>query len=128
MDLYQRMRLVASTEDRLYYWLQRSDSVSHNLRSAKYYHDIVQAHGRCFELALADGILPARAYFGLKAIRLEKRSVASASDRQVYESDRRYVAARLASLRLSQRAACVALHFLRWIEVAVYNRTVHRRS
>ena len=113
MDLYQRMRLVASCEDRLYYWLQRSDSVSHKLRSTRYYHDIVQAHGRCFDVAIADGILPARAYFGLKAIRLEARSVATAADRELYEADRRYVAARLSSLTPWQRVRCTALHWVR---------------
>ena len=128
MDLYQRMRLVASCEDRLYYWLQRPDSVSHNLRTTHYYHDIVQAHGRCFELALAAGILPARAYFGLKAIRLEKRSVVTASDREIYEADRRYVSARLSSLTVWQRIQCTVMHWLRFWEVQLYNRTVHRRS
>ena len=128
MDLYRRMRLVASCEDRLYYWLQRSDSVSHNLRSTKYYHDIVQAHGRCFELALADGILPARAYFGLKAIRFEKRSVLTPSDREMHEEDRRYVSARLSSLSAWQRTRCTVMHWLRFWEVQLYNRTVHRRT
>lgn len=128
MDLYGRMRLVASCEDRLYYWLQRSDSVSHNLRSTKYYHDIVRAHGRCFELALADGILPARAYFGLKAIRQEQRSVTTDADRLLYEEDRRYVAARLSSLTPWQRARCTVLHWLRFWEVQLYNRTIHRRT
>lgn len=128
MDLYQRMGLVASTEDRLYFWLQRPDSVSHNLRSTRYYHDIVHAHGRCFELAMADGILPARAYFGLKALRNEKRSVVTAEDQALYEQDRRYVAERIASLTMWQRLQCAALHWLRFLEVQVYNRTIHRRA
>jgi glycosyltransferase involved in cell wall biosynthesis len=128
MDLYQRMRLVASTEDRLYYWLQRADSVSHGLRTARYYHDIVRAHGRCFELALADGILPARAYFGLQAIRFEKRSVATIEERELYEQDRGYVSERIASLTVWQRAQCVMLHWLRFLEVQLYNRTIHRRT
>jgi len=127
MSLYQRMRVVASCEDRLYYWLQRSDSVSHNLRTTRYYHDIVRAHGACFDLALADDILPARAYFGLKAIGLERRSVTSTTDRELYESDRRFVAARLASLTPWQRIRCTVLHWIRFLEVKLYNRTVHRR-
>ena len=127
MDLYQRMRRVASCEDRLYFWLQRPDSVSHNLRSTRYYHDIVRAHGRCFELALAEGILPARAYFGLKAIRNEERSVVTAEDRKLYEQDRSYVAQRVSSLTVWQRLRCTALHWLRFLEVQLYNRTIHRR-
>ena len=128
MDLYQRMGLVASTEDRLYYWLQRADSVSHGLRTARYYHDIVRAHGRCFELALADGILPARAYFGLQAIRFEKRSIVTSADRELYEQDRRYVCARVASLTVWQRTQCALLRWLRFLEVQLYNRTIHRRT
>ncbi|MBD3942023.1 glycosyltransferase [Microbacterium sp. NEAU-LLC] len=128
MDLYGRMRAVASCDDRLYYWLQRADSVSHSLRSTKYYHDIVRAHGRCFDLALADGILPARAYFGLQAIRTEARSIGTRADQEMYEADRRYVADRIAALTTWQRVQCVALHWLRLLEVKVYNRTVHRRA
>jgi glycosyltransferase involved in cell wall biosynthesis len=127
MDLYRRMRLVASCEDRLYYWLQRPDSVSHNLRSTRYYHDIVRAHGRCFELALEDAILPARAYFGLKAIDKERRSAKTPEDRELFARDRRYVAERISSLTVGQRIQCAALHWLRFLEVQVYDRTVHRR-
>ena len=128
MDLYQRMNLVASCDDRLYYWLQRADSVSHKVRTAGYYHDIVRAHGRCFELSLADGILPARAYFGMRAIVRQKRSVASADDRALYEQDRRYVSSLLRSLTVRQRIQCAMLHGLRFLEVQLYNRTVHRRA
>ena len=128
MDLYGRMDLVASCDDRLYYWLQRSDSVSHNLRSTKYYHDIVRAHGRCFELALRDGILPARAYFGLKAITLEKRSIHSSDDQALYDEDLVYVKQQLSALTVWQRMKCAALHGLRFLEVQVYNRTIHRRT
>ncbi|SFI64315.1 MULTISPECIES: glycosyltransferase family 2 protein [Microbacterium] len=128
MDLYRRMDRVASCEDRLYYWLQRTDSVSHNLRSTRYYHDIVRAHGRCFELAREDGILPARAYFGLHAVRFEKRSVRSPEDREMYEEDRRYVSGLLSTLSPWQRLRCAALHGLRFLEVQVYNRTIHRRT
>lgn len=127
MDLYLRMRRVASCDDKLYYWVQRSDSVSHGLRTTAYYHDIVRAHGRSFDLALAAGILPARAYFGLKAIRHEARSVASAADRELYRQDRGYVAARLRALSPWQRIRCAALHGVRLLEVQVYNRTIHRR-
>lgn len=128
MDLYGRMSSVASCDDRLYFWLQRPDSVSHGLRSTRYYHDIVRAHGRCFDLALQQGILPARAYFGMGAIRLEKRSILDAEGRKLYEADRRFVAERRAALTPSQRIRCAVLHGLRFLEVRVYNRTVHRRS
>lgn len=127
MDLYKKMTVVASCDDKLYYWLQRADSVSHNLRSTKYYHDIVRAHGRCFDLAIADGILPARAYFGLRAISLEAQSVQGEADRQLFEEDRRYVAETLSSLTLWQRVRCSVLHGVRWVEVQIYNRTVHKR-
>jgi glycosyltransferase involved in cell wall biosynthesis len=127
MDLYGRMRRVASCEDRLYYWLQRSDSVSHALRSTAYYHDIVRAHGRSFDLALADGVLPARAYFGMTAIDRERRSAVTAEDRALLAEDERFVAERLAALTPMQRLHCAALRWLRLLEVQVYDRTVHRR-
>lgn len=128
MDLYRRMDLVASCDDRLYYWLQRPDSVSHRIRSTRYYHDIVRAHGRSFELARNEGILPARAYFGLHAVSRERRSIRSEDDRALYQDDRRYVAGLLATLSPWQRLGCAALHVLRFLEVKVYDRTVHRRA
>lgn len=128
MDLYQRMRVVASCDDALYYWLQRSDSVSHNLRTTRYYHDIVRAHGRAFESALGSGILPARAYFGLSALRFERRSATIAADRALYEKDRQYVASLKSRLTRRQRARCAVLRAVRLLEVQIYNLTVHRRS
>lgn len=128
MDLYLRMRRVAACSDRLYFWLQRGDSVSHSLRSARYYHDIVQAHARSFDAALAHGILPARAHYGLSALRFEKRAVRSDADAALYREDRALVRSLRSRLTLSQRARCMALKVIRQAEVLVYDRTVHRRS
>ncbi|WP_341957021.1 glycosyltransferase [Microbacterium sp. LWH13-1.2] len=127
MDLYVRMRRVASCGDRLYFWLQRGDSVSHSLRSAAYYHDIVRAHARSFDAALSRGILPARAYYGLTALRLERHSVRSPSDAELYKSDKALVRSLLSRLTVSQRARCAMLRLIRRAEVFVYDRTVHRR-
>lgn len=127
MDLYVRMHRVASCSDRLYFWLQRGDSVSHSLRSATYYHDIVRAHARSFDTALSRGILPARAYYGLTALSLERHSVRNPSDAELYRSDRELVRSLLSRLTLSQRAHCMMLRLIRRAEVFVYDRTVHRR-
>lgn len=127
MDLYLNMRRVSSCSDRLYYWVQRGDSVSHSLRSASYYHDIVRAHARSFEAALAHRILPARAYYGLTALRFEKRSVRSSADAALYRSDRALVRSLAARLGPMQRVRCIAACMIRQAEVVVYNRTVHRR-
>ena len=127
MDLYLGMRRVSSCSDRLYYWVQRGDSVSHSLRSASYYHDIVRAHARSFEAALVNGILPARAYYGMTALRFEKRSVRSSADAELYRSDRALVRTLVSRLSLMQRAGCIVRCAIRQAEVVVYNRTVHRR-
>lgn len=127
MPLYLRMRRVASCSDALYLWLQRGDSVSHALRATSYYADIVDAHSRAFEAAKAHGILPARAYFGLGAVRRERRSIASAADRAAYERDRRRVRGLKRSLGLADRLRCQTLALLRRAEVLVYDMTVHRR-
>lgn len=127
MDLYLRMRRVASCSDRLYFWLQRGDSVSHSLRSASYYHDIVRAHARSFEASLAHGILPARAYYGLTALRFERRSANTTSEAEVYRSDRKLVRSLRSRLSVLQRARCIALCLIRRAEVVVYDLTVHRR-
>lgn len=127
MPLYLRMRRVASCSDALYLWLQRGDSVSHSLRATSYYADIVDAHSRAFEAARANGILPARAYFGLGAVRRERRSIASGADRAAYERDRRRVRGLTRSLSLADRLRCFALSLLRRAEVVVYDMTVHRR-
>jgi glycosyltransferase involved in cell wall biosynthesis len=127
MDLYLRMRRVASCSDPLYYWLQRGDSVSHSLRSASYYHDIVQAHAHSFETALSHGILPARAYYGLTALRFERDSVRTEEDAMLYRADRVLVQSLRSRLTLLQRVRCQALRCIRQAEVFVYDRTVHRR-
>lgn len=127
MDLYSRMGSVASCDDHLYFWLQRADSVSHKIRSTSYYHDIVRAHGRCFDRAVERGVTPARAYFGMTAISYERRSIRSDADRELYEADRRFVAQRVESLSLRDRIYCVAMRQIRRLEVLLYNVSVHRR-
>ena len=127
MDLYLRTRRVASCSDRLYFWLQRSDSVSHSLRSPRYYHDIVSAHARSFQAALAHNVLPARAFYGLTALRLERRTVRTPDDAKAYRADRALVRSLRAHLRPNERIRCFALSLIRQAEVFVYDRTVHRR-
>lgn len=127
MDLYLRMRRVASCSDRLYFWLQRGDSVSHSLRSADYYHDIVSAHSRSFDAALSNDILPARAYYGLTALRFEGRRARTAGERATYRADRAAVRVRICRLTVWQRLHCLVLRTIRQTEVLIYNRTLHRR-
>lgn len=127
MLLYSRARKVVSCSDALYFWLQRGDSVSHALKSTAYYSDIVAAHLASFDVARSMGITPARAYGGLKTLRLEKRSRRTVSDDTVYQEDRRAVRRRLAQLSILEALKCRALYLLRRCEVVVYNITIHRR-
>ncbi|MDF2990982.1 MAG: putative glycosyltransferase [Microbacterium sp.] len=127
MDLYTRMRRVASCEDALYYWVQHPQSVSHQARQTAYFSDIVRAHGNSFDRAYDAGIVPARAYGGLQTIDLERASVRSAEDRETYLADRAYVRSRVSRLTRRQRVRCVVLHWIRRREVQVYRLTVHRR-
>lgn len=127
MDLYTRMRRVASCSDALYFWVQHPQSVSHREKRTRYFHDIVQAHGRSFSLAVEQGITPARAYGGLMTIDLERRSVRTREDASLYEADRAYVKSQISQLSFRQRMTCWLLHRLRRAEVLVYRLTVHRR-
>lgn len=127
MELYLRMSRVASCEDALYYWVQHRGSVSHASRNTTYFHDIVRAHGRSFDLALAAGIVPVRAYGGLRTIGLERRSVRSVGDAELYAQDRHFVERRVKKLSFAHYVLCVAVHAVRWSEVQVYRATVHRR-
>ncbi|WP_455133363.1 glycosyltransferase family 2 protein [Microbacterium aurum] len=128
MDLYLRMRTVASCSDVLYYWLQHPHSVSHDSRRTKYFHDIVQAHSHAFDLALRAGITPARAYGGMMTLDLERRSIRDQADRTLHLADRARVKAQVARLTAMQRWKCGLLHVIRRLEVRVYRLTVHRRS
>lgn len=127
MCVYLRTARVASCSDRLYYWLQRGDSVSHSSRSAKYYHDILRAHAQSFTLALDHGILPARAYYGLSALRRERRSADTDAHATMYREDRTLVRSLKNRLGARQRLICAVLRLIRMAEVVVYDRTVHRR-
>lgn len=127
MDLYMKMGRVASCEDRLYVWVQHPSSVSHRERGTSYFHDIVRAHGRCFDLAIASGVTPARAYGGMLTLDLERRSRRSDADDAMYRADVDFVRRRLHRLTKGQRLRCWLLHRLRRLEVLVYRATVHRR-
>lgn len=127
MDLYSRMQRVASCADALYFWVQHPKSVSHSEKQTRYFHDIVRAHGRSFDLAIERGITPARAYGGLKTLDLERRSVRTPDDAELYRSDVTYVRQQISRLNLRQRATCWVLHRVRRAEVLVYRMTVHRR-
>jgi len=127
MTLYARMSAVASCEDALYFWLQRGDSVSHRQRSAAYFSDIVRAHLRSFDNAREMGILPARAYAGIAAVKYERRNVATEADRRRHASDRAEVSRRLKDLGIWKRLLCRVIFLERMLEVKVYNVTVHRR-
>lgn len=127
LDLYLQMRRVASCADKLYIWIQRPQSVSHRTKRTSYFHDIVRAHGRAFELSLEAGIVPARAYAGVMTLRLERVAVMTGEERQLYEDDSRYVRSLIARLTWAQRARCWLLYVLRRAETAVYRVTVHRR-
>lgn len=127
MDLYLRMRTVASCSDVLYLWLQHPESVSHHLRRTRYFHDIVRAHAHAFDLALAAGITPVRAYGGMMTLDLERRSTRDVDDRSLYLADRSLVAERTAELTFAERLRCRLFHVVRRLEVRVYRLTVHRR-
>jgi glycosyltransferase involved in cell wall biosynthesis len=127
MDLYLRMQRVASCDDALYFWVQHPGSVSHRERRTAYFHDIVRAHGRAFDLALENGITPARAYGGMMTLDLERRSVRTDEDRAVLEGDEAFVRSRVRRLSPAQRMRCAVLHWIRRREVQVYRLTVHRR-
>ncbi len=127
MPLYAQMRRVASCADPLYYWLQRGDSVSHALRSASYYSDIVRAHMHAFDVAQGMGILPARAYTGMTALRFERRAARTPEELARYRTDRALVRERRRSLGVWRRFVCAAMHVERLLEVKVYDLTVHRR-
>ena len=127
MDLYAKMTRVASCADALYFWVQHPRSVSHRVEATRYFHDIVRAHGRSFDRALAAGITPARAYGGLMTITLERSSVQTAEDAELYRGDVEFVRARVSQLTIRQRAKCRLLHWIRRREVQVYRATVHRR-
>ena len=82
---------------------------------------------RVQESAISRRILPARAYFGLTALRLERRSVRTADDTDTYRADRALVRSPHSRLNPYQRLLCMSLSLLRSAEVLVYNRSVHRR-
>lgn len=127
MDLYLRMSRVASCSDALYYWIQRPQSVSHERKGTGYFHDIVRAHGRAFELSLNAGITPARAYGGVMTLRLERGSVRTPDDRRMWDDDVAYVRELAARLSWRQRLVCRLLFAVRRAETIVYRLTIHRR-
>lgn len=145
--LYARMGTVADIDVNLYNWLQRPDSVTHNMRSASFYHDHVAASLKNMDICRENGVLPARSYYTLvsnnkyeqQAAKLESRegkenkeikNVTPESQNDISQTletannDNRQTAKALDNLSLAQRAECATLRLIRLAEKFVYDREI----
>ncbi|WEV69554.1 glycosyltransferase [Bifidobacterium sp. ESL0775] len=152
--LYARMNTVADIDVNLYNWLQRPDSVTHNMRSASFYHDHVAASLKNMDICREHGVLPARSYYTLvsnnkyerQAAKLESTSLDSSdsgnsgetADKTTVSTPEKKIAQTLDTAKTDnaqtakvlqqlgplQRLECATLRTIRLAEKFVYDREI----
>lgn len=128
-DLYLRIKKVVDVDEVLYYWLQSSSSVTHAVRSTKFYHDNVLAGAHNFELCLKQGIVPQRSYYTLTgSVKLEKKAADCGDfiNVKIREQDDLHVQQLIGNLNRQNRVICRITTLLRSLEKYVYDKKIHR--
>lgn len=136
--LYSRMNYVAHVDAVLYYWLQRTDSVTHKMRDAGFYHDHIDAVRANWDLCLEHNVLPARSYYTMVGnLRYERCALKSGentlnggknSDAEIqkiyeknYAKDVEFAKSAVKKLTILQRAQCFTMACVRNLEKIIYD-------
>lgn len=136
--LYSRMNYVAHVDEVLYYWLQRTDSVTHKMRDAGFYHDHIDAVRANWDLCLEHNVLPARSYYTMVGnLRYERCAMKSGentlnggknSDAEIqkiyeknYAKDVEFAKSAVKKLTILQRAQCFTMACVRNLEKIIYD-------
>lgn len=144
--LYSRMNYVAHVDEVLYYWLQRTDSVTHKMRDAGFYHDHIDAVRANWDLCLEHNVVPARSYYTMVGnLRYERcalksgESVAKSgknsavnseknSDAEIqkiyeknYDKDVKFAKSAVKKLTILRRAQCFTMACVRNLEKIIYD-------
>ena len=136
--LYSRMNYVAHVDEVLYYWLQRTDSVTHKMRDAGFYHDHIDAVRANWDLCLEHNVVPARSYYTMVGnLRYERCALKSGentlnggknSDAKIqkiyeknYAKDVEFAKSAVKKLTILQRAQCFTMACVRNLEKIIYD-------
>lgn len=136
--LYSRMNYVAHVDAVLYYWLQRTDSVTHKMRDAGFYHDHIDAVRANWDLCLEHNVVPARSYYTMVGnLRYERYALKSGentlnggknSDAEIqkiyeknYAKDVEFAKSAVKKLTILQRAQCFTMACVRNLEKIIYD-------
>lgn len=136
--LYSRMNYVAHVDAVLYYWLQRTDSVTHKMRDAGFYHDHIDAVRANWDLCLEHNVLPARSYYTMVGnLRYERYALKSGENtlnggknidaeiQKIYEKnyakDVEFAKSAVKKLTILQRAQCFTMACVRNLEKIIYD-------
>lgn len=136
--LYSRMNYVAHVDAVLYYWLQRTDSVTHKMRDAGFYHDHIDAVRANWDLCLEHNVVPARSYYTMVGnLRYERCALKSGENtldggknsdaelQKIYEKnyakDVKFAKSAVKKLTILQRAQCFTMACVRNLEKIIYD-------
>lgn len=129
-QLYLRMDKVADVNVNLYNWLQSAGSVTHQERSANFYHDNVQAGLVNFALAEKHGILPTRSYYTMSTLLTQEgaaaKTVCSEDVIRQFQKDKQTVQLAISNLTVWQYLLCAALTSIRLFEKKIYDKKIKR--
>ena len=127
--LYSRMSKVADVNHILYFWLQSPESVTHNERSFKFFHDNVIAGVSNFNFAIDNGILPKRSFYTMTTLlKQENESPDLASNFTLQKKDTTQVKSALQRLTKMQKIQCQILTAIRFCEKKIYDIKIKNKK
>ena len=123
------MSKVADVNHILYFWLQSPESVTHNERSFKFFHDNVIAGVSNFNFAIDNGILPKRSFYTMTTLlKQENESPDLASNFALQKKDTAQVKSALQRLTKTQKIQCQILTAIRLCEKKIYDIKIKNRK
>ncbi|MFV0555727.1 MAG: glycosyltransferase family 2 protein [Lactovum sp.] len=120
--LLTRVKKVVDVNEVLYYWVQHSQSVTHDLVNFKFLDDNVQAGRENFNLALSMNIPPYRMYYLMFGVKKAIKMLDEDHSEYMDEIKKNYIQ------KMPHRFKAIFLCRLRLIENFFYDRVYHSKN
>jgi glycosyltransferase involved in cell wall biosynthesis len=128
-ELHLNVRKCASVTQKLYYWLQHPQSVTHTSRKFKFHADIMDAAFHNIDVSNEFGIFPKRSYFHMKTtIKLLKMTATTVEEFELVKQYKAKYRQYLKKLKLTERIKSQNAVIGRTIETIIYSLTIDKRK
>lgn len=128
--LYCAAHSVVDVDKHLYFWMQNSESVTHQERTMQFSTDNVNANAEAFVWALNHHVLPCRNYYGMYGSLLYEEFAKdrhTPNGRKMKKHNEEVVRSTVKKLSPLQHAACLALYILRLGDNLIYDHSLRKR-